>query len=94
MGYGYNFLHCDRDQPFLLPPDLRDWLPQGHLTWFILDVVDQVDLDTFYRAQRNVRAPCAGGYKNRSPGSRRLVGCSQRRYWRLISPARHWRSFS
>jgi hypothetical protein len=23
----YNFLRGDRDQPFLLPPDLRDWLP-------------------------------------------------------------------
>jgi hypothetical protein len=27
----YNFLRGDRDQPFLLPPDLRDWLPDGHL---------------------------------------------------------------
>jgi putative transposase len=27
----YNFLGRDRDQPFLLPPDLRDWLPDGHL---------------------------------------------------------------
>jgi hypothetical protein len=25
----YNFLRGDRDQPFLLPPDLRDWLPAG-----------------------------------------------------------------
>src|SRR6266540_4287931 len=41
----YNFLRGDRDQPFLLPPDLRDWLPQGHLAWFILDVVDQLDLE-------------------------------------------------
>src|SRR6266487_48569 len=49
----YNFLRGDRDQPFLLPPDLRDWLPQGHLAWFILDVVDQLDLDPFYRAHRD-----------------------------------------
>jgi transposase len=49
----YNFLGCDRDQPFLLPPDLRDWLPAGHLAWFILDVVDQLDLAPFYRAHRN-----------------------------------------
>jgi hypothetical protein len=35
----YNFLRGDRDQPFLLPPDLRDWLPEGHLAWCILDVV-------------------------------------------------------
>jgi transposase len=49
----YNFLHGDRDQPFLLPPDLRDWLPEGHLAWFILDVVDQLDLAPFYRAHRD-----------------------------------------
>ena len=33
----YNFLACDRDQAFLLPPDPRDWLPEGHLAWFILE---------------------------------------------------------
>jgi transposase len=49
----YNLLPGDRDQPFLLPPDLRDWLPDGHLAWFLLEVVDQVDLDPFYRAHRN-----------------------------------------
>jgi hypothetical protein len=49
----YNFLGCDRDQPFLLPPDLRDWLPDGHLAWFILDVVDQLELQPFYRQHRD-----------------------------------------
>jgi transposase len=49
----YNFLRGDRDQPFLLPPDLRDWLPEGHLAWFILDVVDQLDLAPFYRQHRD-----------------------------------------
>jgi transposase len=49
----YNFLRADRDQPFLLPPDLRDWLPAGHLAWFVLDVVDQLDLAPFYRAHRD-----------------------------------------
>jgi transposase len=49
----YNFLRGDRDQPFLLPPDLHDWLPQGHLAWFILDVVDQLDLVVFYRVHRD-----------------------------------------
>src|SRR6266540_2468472 len=48
----YNFLGGDRDQPFLLHPDLRDWLPQEHLAWFILDVVDQLDLAPFYRPYR------------------------------------------
>jgi transposase len=49
----YNFLHAARDQPFLPPPDLRDWLPQGHLAWFILDVVDRLDLQPFYRQHRD-----------------------------------------
>jgi transposase len=49
----HNFLRAERDQPFLLPPDLRDWLPAGHLAWFILDVVDQLDLAPFYRAHRD-----------------------------------------
>jgi transposase len=49
----YNFLRSDRDQPFLLPPDLRDWLPQEHLAWFVLDVVDQLDLAPFYQAHRD-----------------------------------------
>jgi transposase len=48
----YNFLRGDRDQPFLLPPDLRDWLPAGHLAWFILDVTEQLDLAPFYRHHR------------------------------------------
>ncbi len=26
----YNFLRCDRGRPLLLPPNLRDWLPDGH----------------------------------------------------------------
>jgi transposase len=49
----YNFLRAERDQPFLLPPDLRDWLPEGHLAWFVGDVVDQLDLAPFYRAHRD-----------------------------------------
>jgi transposase len=48
----YNFLRTERDQPFLLPPDLRDWLPAGHLAWFVLDVVDQLDLARFLRCYR------------------------------------------
>ena len=49
----HNFLRAQRDQPFLLPPDLRDWLPTGHLAWFLLDVVDQLDLAPFYRQHRD-----------------------------------------
>jgi transposase len=48
----YNFLACDRDQAFLLPPDVREWLPADHLAWFVLDVVDQLDLGPFLKAYR------------------------------------------
>jgi transposase len=32
------------DQRFLLPPNLRDWLPENHLSHFVSDVVDNLDL--------------------------------------------------
>jgi transposase len=48
----YNFRRAARDQPFLPPPDLRDWLPADHLAWFVLDVVDQLDLGPFLRGYR------------------------------------------
>ena len=34
-----NFIACDREQDFLLPPSLRDWLPEDHLAWFVIDAV-------------------------------------------------------
>jgi transposase len=51
-GMALNFIGCDRDQSFLLPPDVRDWLPQGHLAWFVLDAVAGMDLSEFYGAYR------------------------------------------
>ncbi|MGA7625397.1 MAG: IS5/IS1182 family transposase, partial [Candidatus Acidiferrales bacterium] len=32
------------EQSLLLPPSLREWLPDGHLAYFVSDVVDQLDL--------------------------------------------------
>lgn len=49
---GYNFVGVDRDQPFLLPPSLSDWLPADHLAWFILDAVAELDLTEFVKAYR------------------------------------------
>ena len=37
----YNFISGDRGQKYLLPPSLLEWLPEGDLTWFILDAVEQ-----------------------------------------------------
>jgi transposase len=47
-----NFIECGREQVFLMPPDLRDWLPEGHLAWFVLDAVGEMDLSAFYGAYR------------------------------------------
>ncbi len=47
-----NFLLCDRDQELLLPPSLREWLPQDHLAWFVLDAVEEMDLTAFVGAYR------------------------------------------
>ena len=47
-----HFVACDREQAFLMPPDLRDWLPERHLAWFVIDAVEQMDLAVFYAAYR------------------------------------------
>ena len=36
----------------MMPPSLQEWLPEGDLSWFILDVVGQLDLKEFYAAYR------------------------------------------
>jgi len=36
------------DQLYLLPPALRDWLPEGHLALFLSDVVDTLDLEPIF----------------------------------------------
>lgn len=38
------FRPYDPDQIFLMPASLQEWLPKGHLTYFISDVVDYLDL--------------------------------------------------
>jgi hypothetical protein len=45
-----NFIECDREQELLLPPSLREWLPDDHLAWFVVDAVEEMDLSAFYRA--------------------------------------------
>ena len=48
----HNFIESDREQAFLLPPDVREWLPEGHLAWFVLDAVEAMDLAAFYASYR------------------------------------------
>jgi transposase len=49
---GYNFIRPNRDQLFLMPPALQDWLPPDDLAYFLLDAVDQFDLTAFHAAYR------------------------------------------
>jgi transposase len=46
------FIACDREQSFLMPPDVREWLPPRHLAWFVIDAVAEMDLEAFYAAHR------------------------------------------
>ncbi len=46
MAKGY--LPYEVDQQLLLPPDLRSWLPEEHLAYFVLEVVAELDLSDFY----------------------------------------------
>src|SRR3989442_10637379 len=44
------FRAYDLNQRLLLPPDLREWLPEGHLALFVSDVVDELDLSAIVGA--------------------------------------------
>src|SRR3954471_24980372 len=47
-----NFIEGGREQGFLLPPDVREWLPADHLAWFVIDAAGEMDLSAFYAAYR------------------------------------------
>jgi transposase len=40
------FVNVDRDTALLLPPDMRDWVPENHLVHFIVDAAEQLDLSS------------------------------------------------
>lgn len=44
---GREFRPYEPDQSYLLPPSLREWLPEGHLAFFVSDAVDEMDLSAF-----------------------------------------------
>ncbi|HET8894641.1 MAG TPA: transposase [Gaiellaceae bacterium] len=48
----YNVRAYDPNQLFLMPPSLRDWLPDGHLALFVEEVVDELDLGSLYARLR------------------------------------------
>ena len=49
----YNLLPCDREQSFLMPPSLKEWIKDGDLAWFVVDTVEQMDLGEFYAVYRS-----------------------------------------
>src|SRR3954453_21819616 len=49
---GPSFIACDREQSFLMPPDVREWLPENHLAWVVLAAGEEMDLYPFYAPYR------------------------------------------
>src|SRR5712691_9429693 len=77
----------DRDQPFLIPPDMRDWLPPGHPVWLVITAVkDHLDVPGLHAGRRTGGAGAAGydpvmlatllvwAYAHRVTSSRRIEG--------------------
>jgi transposase len=59
MAKGYR--PVDRDQPFLLPPDMREWLPEDHPVWLVITVVaDHLDTSAFHARRKTGGAGTAG----------------------------------
>jgi len=57
---GYNFFGYNREQQYLLPPSLQEWVPKGDLAWFVLDAVKQMDLSEYYKGYRTDGSGAAG----------------------------------
>jgi transposase len=51
------FVNIDYDTPLILPPNLRDWVPPGHLAHFILDAVEEMDLRQIKVNDRGTGSP-------------------------------------
>src|ERR1700733_15197999 len=55
-----DYLPVDRDQAFLLPPDMRDWLGGDHPGWVGIDAVRLMDTSAFHARRRRGGAGAAG----------------------------------
>src|SRR4051794_10013287 len=49
---GARFIGGDREQVFLMPPSVRDWVPEDHLVWTVLKAVAELDLSAVYAGYR------------------------------------------
>jgi transposase len=50
----------DRDQVFLLPPDMREWLPGGHPVYLVIEALGRMDTSAFHAGRRLGGAGAAG----------------------------------
>ncbi|MPZ73906.1 MAG: IS256 family transposase, partial [Nitriliruptorales bacterium] len=51
-GMARSYLPVEREQVFLLPPDMREWLGEDHLAWFVLEVLERVDTSVLHDGRR------------------------------------------
>ena len=51
------FVPCDRDQAFLLPPDMKEWLPDDDLAHFVIAAAERVSMSVFLVNDRNSGKP-------------------------------------
>ena len=49
----FQFRSADRNQLFLLPPSIQNWLPENHLARFVVDIVEQLDLKDIEQSYNN-----------------------------------------
>src|SRR5580693_4120126 len=54
------YRRVDRDQAFLLPPDMREWLPASHAMWLVIEAVRLLDTSVFHARRRTGGAGAAG----------------------------------
>ena len=51
------FISCERDQAFVLPPDMKDWLPEDDLAHFVIAAVERASMSVFQVNGRNSGKP-------------------------------------
>lgn len=67
---GQHYKECDRDQLFLLPPSMKEWLPEGHLAYFLVDLLEQIDLseiEAYYVKDTQGKFKAASGARPYNP---------------------------
>lgn len=56
MPMAKKYVKCERDTLYLMPPDMREWIPKKDLAWFVVDLVKKLDLRAFHAKHPNLGA--------------------------------------